>query len=618
VADWGRLRRWASTAPSRLLYLRRDPARQLADEGIFDLEYYRAQFWDPDEEPRSLRQAVRHYISHGRDAGFGFSPFVEPEWYEGYYPDPAWRLSLDVAFVRDWTQGVAPSPLYKKDGGPFGAARGIARATRAGRWDDRLIGDLDARTARATLLDRLRRSRRNPPNQGSRSGVDWEAVVSSVDARVPNRVSVLVPTYQDWRMTAESVQAVLDRSGEADLEILIIENGSRPSVFRLLTVLFLFEPRVRIIACDVNTNFSGGMNLGIAASTGEYIVLLNNDAVVSSRWLPPLLQKLKDDPNVLGVQPALLYPHSRRIQAAGTIFLGEGVLPWHFLAGHPVEDLERVRDLRFTAITAAIMVTRARDLLHHRGFDEEFINGYEDVDLCLRMVQESGGYFLVVPESEAVHPEGSSEGRSLKDHVNRQRFLEIWRGRMPAPEGWRYREIGMHLDTMRADFFASEVPIMVSSPQVSRPDRRVSTGPGAGLPALRWMLALTTPVGEQRVEVLKTMLNRLGQEVVTIHGGAFPSDGLDDVLVAFDPNAPFTPRSAAYNVLLATDATPLREASPVWEAVLCIGSPDPDVSLAVTEGGVVHEAAAFDAPGMEATMISIIETAYRFRQALFG
>jgi hypothetical protein len=364
------------------------------------------------------------------------------------------------------------------------------------------------------------------------------------------------------------------------------------------------------------------MNRGIADSTGEYIVLLNNDAIVSEGWLPPLVQVLDEEPDVRGVQPVLLYPHIRRIQAAGTMFLGEGVIPWHFLAGHPVEDLHRVADLRFNAVTAAIMALRARDLIAVEGFDEGYANGYEDIDLCLRMLQDPAHHFRVAPESEAVHPEGSSEGRSLRDTANRRRFFDLWRGRMPAPEAWRYEEIGLRLAALRPHAFVDEVPVMLSDPQLVRPERRVESGPAAGRPCLRWVLALTSPVDPQRVDALTSALERLGQEVVTIGGGVRFVDGLDDVLVAFAPTAPLTPRSATFNVLVLDDLAAVDEALPVWEAVVVTdraeaGDRAEDAGRAAAANGAIFPGVRLGGPDGDAALLAIVEAAAGLRAVNF-
>jgi len=524
----------------------RDPTSDFVRAGLFDLPYYRAQLPEA-ERPRSLSEARRHYIATGRAAGLSIHPFIEPEWWDPHAnTDDEDHLGRERWLIHGGQRGSSTSPLIADPVGSIGATRDYLKDLLEGRVQARIPGGLTATAAVQQMTRAVDRGLRRTPNAGTASNVDWAAVRKGLSERVPGRTSVLVPTFEDWRMTVESVRASLAEPVEGDIEVIVVDNGSRLAVFRSLTAVFLGEPRVRLVRCSVNTNFAGGMNRAIAESTGEYIVLLNNDAVLSPGWRAPLIAAL-DDMTVRGAQPLLLYPATNRVQAAGTMFLGEGVLPWHFLAGHPRDDADRMTNLSFRAVTAAVMVMRAADLVDASGFDEEFENGYEDVDLCLRMLRDPRDRFLLVRESIAVHPEGSSAGRSARDSENRVRFFRRWAGRMPSPEPERYLDIGMRLSRMRPLWYSPEVPIVVTDPQVERERPVVGEGPATGRPSLRWML-LTGDADRAVVEQTRAALLDLGQECVEVHGGAHWSDVLADVVVGFSGAGPTFPRAGAFNV----------------------------------------------------------------------
>lgn len=543
-----------------------DPIRDLARAGLFDEEFYRAQLPPDTIIGHGTGAAVAHYITHGRDHGLAFHPFIEPEWWAGREAaSPEHMIALERDLADHRIHSGSPSPLVADVEGPVGEIREFLRDLHKGRRGVVLPDDLTLSDVRALFVRKIRHAYATLPNEGAASGVNWEAVKRDRDGRTHRRVSVLVPTFEDWNMTIDAVRAALAGAATHDLEVLIIDNGSRPAVFRILVAAFLTESRVTVIRSSVNTNFSGGMNIGIARSSGEFVLLLNNDAILEPGWLPPLVSAL-EDPWAKGAQSLLLYPKIARVQAAGTMFLGPGVIPWHFLAGHPVEDALRAHHRKFHAITAAVMMTRAVDLVDVEGFDEGYRNGYEDIDLCLRLNQDPRDYFTVAIDSRASHPEGSSEGRSRHDTANRARFLERWGDRLPSPEGWRYAELGFRLAAMRPHTFVDGVPVMISDPQLVRPERTVPSGAGAGLPCLRWALCLSTAdIPEDLVEMVRNDLHALGQEVVSFGGGVRFTDGLDDVLVGFQDRAPYTPRSATVNVLVGT---PCVAGGGRWEFVL--------------------------------------------------
>lgn len=286
----------------------------------------------------------------------------------------------------------------------------------------------------------------------ARHRIDWDALAAAAPTRDVALVSVVVPVYRDWTMTRRAVDAVLgaaDHDGDR-VEVVLVDNGSPRPVSAILGAWFRDEPRVLLQREDRNRNFGLGSDLGLARSSGGIVVMLNNDTEVTTGWLAPLVQAL-DDRAVLGAQPLLLYPDGV-VQAAGTVFGGDKVLPWHFLGDHPRHDASRAFGsgsagaLRFSAITAAAAAFRAADLIAWHGFDPVFANGLEDVDLCLRALEASpaGSTFVVVPSSVVVHHESRTPGRDDARVDNRRIFDERWRGRYPSADAVdRYDTAGL-------------------------------------------------------------------------------------------------------------------------------------------------------------------------------
>lgn len=270
--------------------------------------------------------------------------------------------------------------------------------------------------------------------------IDWGALGRSAGDRERGSASVVVPTYGDWILTAAAVRAVLDHSGASLEEVIVIDNGSRRHVSAILRGLFGGDPRVRVVRMARNLNFALANNYAVSLSRGEFIVTLNNDTQVTKGWLDPLLAPLADE-SAIGTQPLLLYPDGT-VQTAGTVFLTGEPFPSHFLAHHPVEEALRVSDDVYSAVTAAAMAMRASDLIRLRGFDPLFMNGLEDVDLCLRALALGQGRFRVVTGSVVFHHEGQTPGRARAVGRNRNLFLERWGGTLPSPDDWRSDALG--------------------------------------------------------------------------------------------------------------------------------------------------------------------------------
>jgi len=360
--------------------------------------------------------------------------------------------------------------------------------------------------------------------------VDWTAVQASVADRVQGRLSVVIPTWNDATMTLDSVDALLRNTPGADLEIVILDNGSRPDVSLLLATAEIAHPPVRVVRLPRNLNFAIGCNVGFAHSTGAHVLFLNNDTLVQPGWHDPLLAALAQ-PDVLGAQPLLQYDDNS-IQAAGTVFPVAGFLPTHFLAGHPPEDAERMSDRRFSVVTAAAVALRADLVAELRGFDPIFVNGMEDIDLCLRAGEAHGGHFVVVPESRVIHLEGKTPGRGANIGPNRIAFHRRWHDRLPAAEPWRYTDLGFEIAHVSGDAASVPSPRLV----LTRP-----AAPEGTARPMRWGLRNPAPGGESGalwgdthfLTALAGGLRAQGQEVVSYRRGAHsdPASAFDDVVL---------------------------------------------------------------------------------------
>lgn len=385
----------------------------------------------------------------------------------------------------------------------------------------------------------------NPPSEAAnwesaavgKNLVDWDDEQHRLDRRVAGRVSILIPTFQDEVMTRRAVTAVLATTDHHDIEVVVIDNGSRRSVSAILWASFAGDPRVVVKRLGRNYNFSGGSNAAFAASTGEFVVFLNNDTLVRHGWLHPLIEPL-DDPDVLGTQSLLVY-NNGTVQSAGTVFPAEQRLPSAFLAGHAVDDARRDSGEGFSAVSAAALAMRAADVVALRGFDSRFVNGMEDVDLCLRARSRNpSGFFRVIPDSVVTHFESKTHGRWARASASRRLFMDRWRGRLPASHDdlERYRRLGFEVVAIAADPAKLPAP----RPVLRRPAAAALAKTAADLPGqMRWTLNIASTAGGSGhmwgdthfAASLGRALRALGQETVTFHRGAHdsPASHLTDV-----------------------------------------------------------------------------------------
>lgn len=177
-------------------------------------------------------------------------------------------------------------------------------------------------------------------------------------------------------------------------------------------------PDAEIVVVD-GGSFAENCNRGALLANRGTLVFLNDDTVPQPGWLEALVTPLAEhDVGITGAK--LLYP-DRTIQHAGIYFDA----PDGILTAHNIQTDEPTRDV--DAVTGACLAI-TRDLFNEcTGFDPAFVNGYEDVDLCLR-VRAGGWRVRYVADSVVVHHESAS-GHARWTHVanNIQRLQDLWR-----------------------------------------------------------------------------------------------------------------------------------------------------------------------------------------------
>lgn len=489
----------------------RAEARRLQESGLFD-----AQFYARIRRLDARADAALDYVVHGAGGGLPFHPLVEPE----YLPPEVFRALRAgwVSAALDHLAGDAGSswgPRLRDLADPTRALDVLRQAGDGYRLTSIVPGgpaSIDyARVRDEIATAHLEAVGARPEDaRGPVSDVEWSA---ARDGRVAGRTSVIMLTYQDHAMTTRAVDQVLRTTGNEDVEIILVDNASRPAVARVLRARYLDHPRVTYLRQPANLNFGPGTNIGVLASTGEHVMLLNNDTIPLGDWLGPLRDRLQTD-GVIGTQPLLLYPDAT-VQTAGTVFAGHQSLATHFLTGHPMADALRHDGADFTAVTAGALLLRACDFIDLGGFVDTYINGQEDVDFCLRAVQRFGGAFAVESRSVVIHEESKSPGRLARAAANRTVFMNRWRGQLPGPESDQFAKIGLSLVHSQPDL---DGPFAIARPLVIRPARTTPLGE----PLLR--ISLRTPLTYQalaaglplddELAAFVAELERAGHEVV--------------------------------------------------------------------------------------------------------
>ncbi len=288
------------------------------------------------------------------------------------------------------------------------------------------------------------------------------------------KVSIIIPNKDHATDLKRCTESIITKSSYDDYEIIVVENGSTdPETERLYKELEK-APVCRVVRYEYGEgesfNFSKLVNFGVKNSSGEMLLLLNNDTEIISRdWIENMLMYAeRDDVGAVGCK--LYYPN-RTIQHAG-IVIGLGA---HRTAGHTHyrlswENLGYMGRLCYaqnvTAVTGACLMVKRSLYEKAGGFDEGFAVALNDVDFCLKL-RGLGLLNIFTPFSELYHYESISRGddtdgkdkeREARYDAEAAHFREKWKAELD--KGDPYYNINFSLDHSNYTLKASPAPMV--------------------------------------------------------------------------------------------------------------------------------------------------------------
>lgn len=233
--------------------------------------------------------------------------------------------------------------------------------------------------------------------------------------------SIIIPVWNKIELTRQCLLALAEVTSGVTYEVIVVDNASTDGTQEFLMTL---GGDVQVIRNATNLGFAKACNQGAQAARGKYLVFLNNDTIPQLQWLNPLVAEVDEHLDVGVVGSKLLFADGS-IQHAGVVFMRSELSPYHIYHAVP-SGIPAVNQRReFQAVTAACLLIRREVFEKVQGFDERFINGFEDVDLCLK-VREQGYHVIYQPRSVVYHLESQTPGRRSQDEENARLLQERW------------------------------------------------------------------------------------------------------------------------------------------------------------------------------------------------
>ncbi|OMC77570.1 hypothetical protein BK125_13670 [Paenibacillus odorifer] len=209
--------------------------------------------------------------------------------------------------------------------------------------------------------------------------------------------SIIILAYNQLEYTKMCIESIREYTDLNSYELIVIDNNSSDGTRDWLRI----QSDIKLIENDSNLGFPKGCNQGIEISTGDNILLLNNDTIVTYNWLDNLLVALNGDPSVGAVSCVTnncSYAQSVPYSYANIEEMHE--FSKNFNTNNLGEYNERIKLIGFCYLIKKSVINEIGML------DEQFSPGnFEDDDFSLRI--RKAGYRLLLCKDTFIHHFGS-------------------------------------------------------------------------------------------------------------------------------------------------------------------------------------------------------------------
>jgi len=238
------------------------------------------------------------------------------------------------------------------------------------------------------------------------------------------KISVIIVSYNVKEFLQQSILSLKNSLNDLEHEIIVVDNNSVDGTNEIIRYKF---PDIILIENDNNRGFAAACNQGLAASKGEYLLLLNPDTMIQEDTIQTMINFFESVPDAGAAGCKIL-------NADGTLQLAcRRSFPSPLVALPKLLGLSRLFPkvkmfgkynltyvdpdelLEVDAISGSFLMFR-RDVYEKiEGLDETFFMYGEDLDYCYR-IKEAGWKIYYVPDTKIIHYKGESAKHASFDN----------------------------------------------------------------------------------------------------------------------------------------------------------------------------------------------------------
>lgn len=235
-------------------------------------------------------------------------------------------------------------------------------------------------------------------------------------------VSIIILNYNTVSFTRECLISILTHKGEADTEVIVVDNNSSDRSIEKLAVEF---KSIQFYFRDINDGFAGGCNFGARKASGDYLLFLNPDVILKDNSVFKLKDYLENNTECGIVSGIMLNEKNEAIY----FYNDYPTLRWELnqfskkgydkMISKLLNRKEIVEEKVFEVdwFHGAFLMMNKINFNALSGFDERYFMYYEDTDFCYRMKRILNKTIVCLPEVKVFHRTQSSISNESNDNI---------------------------------------------------------------------------------------------------------------------------------------------------------------------------------------------------------
>ena len=219
-------------------------------------------------------------------------------------------------------------------------------------------------------------------------------------------LSIILLNYNGYKDTLECIKSIKENEKNIDYRIIVVDNNSTDNSINFLSKL----KDITLIERNINDGFAAGNNVGIKYALDEfgsnYILLLNNDTIVTKNCLSKMLDSLKKDKSA-GIATCKLMKTNNKEE----IDCYGGKINWNKVVGN-FNYVKKQNDFYYSEIASGACMLIKKEVFEKIGYlSEDYFMYFEDLDYSVRAI-EADYKIQVVPEAIIYHKGGATAGKA--------------------------------------------------------------------------------------------------------------------------------------------------------------------------------------------------------------